>query len=100
MSRCELSGKGPVVTNMVSHSKRRTKSRRQPNIQKKQLFSETLGKLVCLKVAVSTIKDLEHMGGFDAYVLNQDNEILSKRALTIKRRIKQRLGQTEAAKKA
>jgi large subunit ribosomal protein L28 len=91
MGRCELTGKGPVVKNLVSHSNIKTKSTAQPNIQKKRLFSQALGAMVTLRVAASTIRDMEHTGGLDKYILNSNDEILSKRAGTIKARIRSKL---------
>jgi large subunit ribosomal protein L28 len=91
MSRCELTGKGPVVKNLVSHSNIKTKSIAQPNVQKKRIFSRTLNEMVRLQVATSAIRDMEHMGGFDNFVLNQDDSKLSKRALAVKLRIKRKM---------
>lgn len=88
MSRCELSGKGPVVKNRVSHSNIKTKFRVQPNIQRKQVFSSTLGRSVRFYLATSTLRSMEHMGGLDPYILNQRDERLSKRAQTVKKKIK------------
>lgn len=84
MSMCELSGKGPIVKNLVSHSNIKTKTIVQPNVQYKNLFSKKLGKFFKLKVAVSTLRSIDHVGGFDAFLLNQDSSKLSKRALKIK----------------
>ncbi|MCB0364126.1 MAG: 50S ribosomal protein L28 [Bdellovibrionaceae bacterium] len=93
MSRCELTGKGPVVKNLVSHSNIKTKSRSLPNIQQKRVFSRALNGLVSLKVAASAIRSMEHMGGFDTFILNQPDKALSKRALAVKARIKRQLSQ-------
>ena len=88
MSRCELTGKGAVVKNLVSHSNIKTKSRALPNIQKKRVFSRALNQMVRLQLATSAIRDMEHMGGFDNFLIQQSDEKLSKRALEIKARIK------------
>lgn len=96
MSRCELTGKSPVVKNLVSHSNIKTKSTAQPNVQKKRIFSRILNQMVRLQVATSAIRDMEHTGGFDKFVLNQDDKVLSKRALEVKNRIRRKM----AAKKA
>jgi len=96
MSRCELTGKGPVVKNLVSHSNIKTKSTAQPNVQKKRIFSRILNQMVRLQVATSAIRDMEHTGGFDKFVLNQDDKVLSKRALDVKNRIRRKM----TAKKA
>ena len=88
MAVCELSGKGPVVKNLVSHSNIKTKKRAHPNVQKRQLLSRTLNETVTLKVAVSTLRSIEHMGGLDKYILNQKDENLSHRALEVRRKIR------------
>ncbi len=91
MPRCELTGKGPVVKNLVSHSNIKTKSTAHPNIQNKRLTSTALKETYSFKVATSTIRDMENKGGFDAFILKQDNDVLSKRALTIKNKIRRKL---------
>lgn len=91
MSRCELTGKGPVVKNLVSHSNIKTKSINQPNVQKKRLFSRSLNQMVRLQIATSAIRDMEHMGGFDNFILNLDDSKMSKHALAIKARLKKKM---------
>ncbi|MBX3034441.1 MAG: 50S ribosomal protein L28 [Bdellovibrionaceae bacterium] len=91
MSRCELTGKSAVVKNLVSHSNIKTKSRALPNIQKKRIFSRSLNQMVRLQLATSAIRDMEHMGGFDQFIVQQDDAVLSKRALAIKSRIKKKI---------
>ncbi len=97
MGRCELTGKGPVVKNLVSHSNIKTKSISQPNIQKKRVFSQSLGQLVTLRIAASAIRDMEHVGGLDKYILNLEESALSKRALAIKTRIRQKMSGNKKA---
>lgn len=91
MPRCELTGKGPVVKNLVSHSNIKTKSRSHPNIQQKQMLSRSLNESISLKLATSTIRTIEHVGGLDAFILKQDDALLSKRALKFKNKIKKKL---------
>jgi len=88
MAICELTGKKPIVKNLVSHSNIKTKFKVQPNIQQKRIYSQTLGGFVSLKVAASTIRSIEHAGGFDAFILRQNPAILSARALKIFKKIK------------
>lgn len=97
MSRCELSGKSPVVKNLVSHSNIKTKSTAMPNVQRKRMFSKTLNQMVRLYMATSTIRDMEHTGGFDKYILNQDDCVLSQRALDIKARIRRKINKAKKA---
>ena len=41
--------------------------------------------------AASAIRDMEHMGGLDKYILNQDDAGLSKRALAVRARIRNKM---------
>jgi large subunit ribosomal protein L28 len=100
MSRCELTGKSPVVKNLVSHSNIKTKSTAMPNVQRKRIFSKTLNSMVRLYMATSALRDMEHTGGFDTFILNQKDDVLSPRAMDIKARIKRKInkGSKKAAK--
>ena len=101
MPRCELSGKTPEVKNKVSHSNIKTKSVALPNVHQKRLFSTLLNEFVNLKLAASTIRSIDHAGSVDKYILNQDDQKLSKRALTLKTRMLRRLrGQGKSKQKA
>ena len=87
MSYCELTGKGPVVKNLVSHSNIKTKSRAFPNIQSKRFFSFQLNKYVRLKVAVSAIRAVDKIGDFDVFIVRQPDRVLSPHALEVKKTI-------------
>ncbi len=87
MSQCELTGKKPVVKNLVSHSNIKTKYKAQPNIQNKRIFSKALNQMIRLNMAASTLRSMEHNGGIDAFILSLDSEKMSKRALTVRSRI-------------
>ena len=99
MPRCELSGKGPVVKNLVSHSNIKTKSTAHPNIQNKRIYSQAMNGFFGFKVATSTIRTIEHTGGLDSYILKQNDKKLSKRALTLKNKIKSKLSRPAKVKK-
>jgi large subunit ribosomal protein L28 len=98
MARCELTGKSPVVKNLVSHSNIKTKSVAMPNVQRKRIFSPTLNQSVTLKVATSTLKSMEHSGGFDKYILNQPTAVLSKRATAVQSRIRRKISKPAPSK--
>jgi large subunit ribosomal protein L28 len=91
MSKCEITGKGPVVKNLVSHSNIKTKTTAQPNVQKKRIFSRSLNAMVRLNIATSALRDMEHGGGFDSYILGTNDATLSKRAMAVKMRIKKKI---------
>lgn len=59
-----------------------------PNIQKRRLFSDALDSYVTLRVATRTVRSIEHVGGFDKFILSQDSNTLSKRARAVQTRIR------------
>jgi len=85
--RCDITGKGVLTGNNVSHAHNKTRRRYLPNVQKMTLFSETLGK-VRLKISADALRSIEHKGGLDAFLLNTSNLKLAPEAIKIKNRIK------------
>ena len=85
--RCEITGKGVLTGNNVSHAHNKTRRRYLPNVQKRTLFSEILGS-VRLKLTAHALRSIEHNGGLDAYILTTANSKLAPEALKLKRRIK------------
>ena len=86
--RCELTGKGVLTGNNVSHAHNRTRRRFLPNLHDKALLSEALGRMVRLKVTTSAIRTVERHGGLDNYLLKTSDERLSQGARRVKRRVK------------
>ena len=60
--RCELTGKGPMVGNNVSHANNKTKRRFLPNLTETALMSETLGRTFRLKVSASALRTVGSPG--------------------------------------
>lgn len=88
MSRvCELTGKGPMVGNNVSHANNKTKRRFLPNLQDVTLMSETLGRSFKLRISSSALRSVDHRGGLDAFLAKASDADLSVRALKIKKDI-------------
>ena len=90
--RCELTAKGPIVKNLVSHSHHKTKKWMKPNVHRRRLYSDALGAYVSLRVATSTVRSIEHVGGFDKFILRLADDTLSKRAKGIRTRVRRALG--------
>ncbi|MCB9034689.1 MAG: 50S ribosomal protein L28 [Chitinophagales bacterium] len=66
MSRfCDLTGKGPLVGNKVSHSNIKTKRRFLPNLQKKSFYIPELDKWVDLKVSMKAMRTINKKGIFN-----------------------------------
>ncbi len=85
--RCELTGKGPMVGNNVSHANNRTKRRFLPNLNQVTLMSETLGKSFKLRVSSAALRAVDHRGGLDAFLAKAKDADLSDNALRIKREV-------------
>jgi large subunit ribosomal protein L28 len=58
----QLTGKGPITGNNVSHSNRKTRRRFLPNIIRKRFFIPELDKWVTLKIATSTLRTINKVG--------------------------------------
>jgi large subunit ribosomal protein L28 len=88
MSRvCELTGKGPMSGNNVSHANNKTKRRFLPNLTEVNLGSEILDRSFKLRISNSALRTVDARGGLDAVLLRAKDDILSPRALKIKREI-------------
>ena len=88
MSRvCELTGKGPMVGNNVSHANNRTKRRFLPNLNDVTLQSDVLGRAFKLRISASALRTVDHRGGLDAFLTKASDADLSANALKIKRDI-------------
>ena len=85
--RCELTGKGPMTGNNVSHAKNRTRRRFLPNLNDVTLQSETLGRGVKLKISAAALRSVDHRGGLDAFLAKAKDEELSATALKVKKEI-------------
>ena len=88
MSRvCELTGKGPMTGNNVSHAKNRSRRRFLPNLNDVTLQSESLGRGFKLRISASALRTVDHRGGLDAFLAKAKDEELSAKALKIKKDI-------------
>ena len=85
--RCELTGKGPITGNNVSHAKNRTRRRFLPNLNDVTLQSETLGRGIRLRIAASALRTVDHRGGLDAFLAKAPDADLSPAALKVKKEI-------------
>ena len=88
MSRvCELSGKGPMSGNTVSHANNKSRRRFLPNLNQVTLISDALGKSFSLKISAAALRAVDHRGGLDAFMAKAKDEELSLDALKIKKDI-------------
>jgi len=85
--RCELTGKGPMTGNNVSHAKNRTRRRFLPNLQDVSLMSDVLGRSFKLRISNAALRTVDHRGGLDAFFAKSKDAELSPAALKIKKDI-------------
>lgn len=91
MSRvCELSGKGPMSGNTISHANNKTRRRFLPNLNEVTLLSDILGQSFRLRISSHALRTVDHRGGLDAFLAAEKEENLSPRALKIKREIEKK----------
>jgi large subunit ribosomal protein L28 len=67
--RCQITGKGVLTGNNVSHANNRTRRRFLPNLQETSLLSDVLGIAVHMRLTTRAIRTIEQKGGIDAYLL-------------------------------
>ncbi|MBI1182425.1 MAG: 50S ribosomal protein L28 [Alphaproteobacteria bacterium] len=92
MSRvCELTGKGVLTGNNVSHANNRTRRRFLPNLLPVSLISDALGETVRLRISAKALRSVEHRGGLDNYLLKARPDELSENAQSLKRRVQRKL---------
>ncbi|MBW6506047.1 MAG: 50S ribosomal protein L28 [Rhodobacteraceae bacterium] len=88
MSRvCELTGKGPMSGNTVSHANNRSRRRFLPNLNDVTLMSDVLGQSFKLRISAAGLRSVDHRGGLDAYLAKAKDEVLSVNAQKIKKAI-------------
>lgn len=85
--RCELTGKGPMSGNNVSHAKNRTRRRFLPNLNDVTLQSEALGRGIKMKISAAALRSVDHRGGLDAFLAKAKDDELSANVLKVKKEI-------------
>ncbi len=85
--RCDITGKGAMSGNNVSHAMNKTRRRFLPNVQHTRVMSDILGEWVRICVSTQGLRTIEHNGGLDAFLLGTPSRKLAPEARKIKRRI-------------
>jgi large subunit ribosomal protein L28 len=88
MSRvCELTGKGPMSGNTISHANNKSRRRFLPNLNEVTMISDVLGQSFKFRVTAAALRSVDHRGGLDAYLAKAKDDELSANALKIKKDI-------------
>ena len=94
--RCELTGKGLLVGNNVSHANNKTKRVYRPNLQVISLASDALGNSYKLRISMNALRTIDRQGGLDPFLMKAKDGVLSDRALKLKRAIAKKLAKAAA----
>ena len=94
--RCELTGKGVMTGNTVSHAVNRTRRRFLPNLLNLTLISDALGRSVRLRISANALRSVEHRGGLDQFLIKADDATLSLNAQGLKKEIRAKLATAAA----
>ena len=86
--RCELTGKGVMTGNNVSHALNRTRRRFLPNLLNVTLISDALNRSVKLRISAHALRTVEHRGGLDEFLLKAKDDELSSNAQGLKKEIR------------
>ena len=63
MSRvCQITGKGPMVGNNVSHANNKTKRRFLPNLQRRRFWVESENRWVSLRLTNAALRTIDKNG--------------------------------------
>ncbi len=85
--RCELTGKGVMTGNNVSHSNIKSRRRFLPNLNVTTLASDALGRSFRFRICANALRTVDHRGGLDAFMAKAKDEELSANALKVKKDI-------------
>jgi len=95
--RCQITGKGVLSGNNVSHANNKTRRRFLPNLQETSLLSDALGTSVRMRLSTRALRTIEHNGGLDSFLLGTPNRDLPEEAQALKRRITRAAAKNVAA---
>lgn len=74
--------------NKVSFAENKSRRTWKPNVQRKSLYSETLGEMLRFRMTTHAIRCVKKAGGIDEYLINaKDSEIKYPKAIEYKRQI-------------
>ena len=59
---CQVTGKGPMVGNNVSHANNKTKRRFLPNLQYRRFWVESENRWVRLRISANALRTIDKLG--------------------------------------
>lgn len=91
--RCEITGKGPLVGNTVSHANNKNKRRFLPNLQAASFYSTGLKRNVRVTASTNGIRTVEHKGGIDAFLLGTAPTKLAPALRKVRKQLVDKVGE-------
>jgi large subunit ribosomal protein L28 len=85
--RCGITGKNIMRGHNVSHANNKSLRSFVPNLQRASLISDSLGRLVRVRVTAAALRTIEHNGGLDGYLVKVSAAKLSPEFQKLKRQI-------------
>ena len=82
--KCEITGVSPLKGHNVSHSNNKTKRRFLPNLKKISFKSDTLKKIIRLRVTTAALRTVDFKGGIDKFLKTAKNKNLSAKVKKLK----------------
>ncbi|KAF8635692.1 hypothetical protein AX15_000317 [Amanita polypyramis BW_CC] len=82
-------GKTKQYGNNVPFSMKKTRRTWLPNVQRKRVQSETLGKMIRLKLTARALRSIKKAGGLDGYVTNTRHELLGLEGMRLRLAIRE-----------
>lgn len=76
-----------MTGNNVSHANNRTKRRFLPNLCNVTLHSDKLARGYRFRITAAALRSIDHIGGLDAFLAKAKDDVLSPRALKLKREL-------------
>ena len=65
---CDLTGKGRLVGNKVSHANNKTKMKQQVSLHGKKVYDPETGETVKLRLSASAIRTLDKVGSLSKFL--------------------------------
>src|SRR5690606_7189700 len=86
--RCTLTDKSSQYGNNVSHAENKSRRTFKVNVQNVSLVSDALDKVFRLKIAVNTLRSIEHNSGLDNFLVTASDRKRSGEGIKLKRKVK------------
>ena len=82
---CAISGKAVLYGNNVSHANNKSRRRFLPNMQETSFMSESLGRIVRMRLTTNAIRTVEFHGGLDAFLNSTSSLKLTPELIRLKK---------------